>query len=266
MTTGIIVGSAFSFDDLDGVQTERVEVDTRFGAFTLLEATLKGSKTAWFAPRHGIPHQTLPHQINWRAMCAALAEVGCTQVITTSSVGVLDADVPIMTPLLVGDIIMLDNRLPDGSPCTMWPTRHPDQGHLVLEGGVINDALANQLAALARRAKIDVPTARVVFGYVAGPRTKTRAENRMWATLGAQVNSMTLAPEIVLLNELELPVAALVVGHKYSLPDRAGTDGAESVTKQLEDSRVAMEALVLSAARDLEPTPYTNHIYRFDEA
>ena len=38
----------------------------------------------------------------------------------------------------------------------------------------------------------------VVFAFSPGPRTKTRAENALWAQLGAQVNSMSLGPEVVL--------------------------------------------------------------------
>ena len=68
---------------------------------------------------------------------------------------------------------------------------------------------------------------RVVFGYAPGPRTKTAAENAMWARLGADVASMTLAPEIVLANELEIPCAALVVD--TARPSRAAPHRAQTV-------------------------------------
>ena len=34
--------------------------------------------------------------------------------------------------------------------------------------------------------------------------------------MGADVNSMTLAPEVILASELLIPCSGLVVGHKYS--------------------------------------------------
>lgn len=259
MSTAVIVGSAFERTSIEALGASPELIQTRFGAFELWRLERGG----WIAPRHGLPHTTLPHQIAWRAMAQAIKDVGATQVMVTSSVGVLDGALPIMEPLLVDDVIMLENRLPDGSPCTMFLERDAQQGHLVLEQGLLNQELMAQLRAIAQRVGWPI-AAEATFGYVAGPRTKTRAENRLWATLGAQVNSMTLAPELVLLNELELPCVALVVGHKYSLPQGAPSlKGAAQVTRSLEDSQRALKALVVAALEELEPVAFANHLYRF---
>jgi 5'-methylthioadenosine phosphorylase len=71
--------------------------------------------------RHGLPHCYLPHQIPWRAQAAALKALDVRAVLLTSSVGVLDPTVPLYVPHLAADLVMPDNRLPDGSMCTMWP-------------------------------------------------------------------------------------------------------------------------------------------------
>ena len=103
----------------------------------------------------------------------------------------------------------------------MFTEPSPDHGHLLIKDGLFSSELNRTIADGSIMANDIYKADRtgVVFVYAGGPRGKTPAENQMWAQLGGQVNSMTLAPEVVLANELEIPVAALVVGHKYSVPD-----------------------------------------------
>ena len=76
---------------------------------------------------------------------------------------------------------------------------------------------------------------------------------------------MTLAPEVVLANELEIPCAGVVVGHKYSVPGIDNPDAA-SVADSLVRAREATERLVVGFLRHGEPVPFANHVFRFDEA
>ncbi|MGH8613649.1 MAG: hypothetical protein ACREYF_16940 [Gammaproteobacteria bacterium] len=163
---------------------------------------------------------------------------------------------------MVADILMPDNRLPDGSSCTLFVEPSARQGHLVLDEGLCSHALNRQVSTLAKR--LDTPVmGEVVFAYVGGPRTKTAAENCYWAKLGAEVNAMTLAPELVLANELEIPSAALVVGHKYSLPDKANPPDERTVAASLRGARLAMEQIVVEFLRRGEPVRFANHLFRF---
>jgi len=262
-----ILGSAFaeSFPDAFDLVEERVE--TLYGAQTLYRVEGDGMDEAAERPayvlfRHGLPHDRLPNQINYRAQAAALQELGCEALLVTSSVGVLDADVPLYTPLLVGDLIMLDNRLPDGSACTMFDRPRDDHGHLIVNDSLFATDLRAQIRELAASENVDVFDETVVFAYVQGPRSKTPAENRVWPRLGAQVNSMTLGPEIVLANELEIPSAALVVGHKYSVPDVDPPDD-DALGDTLDRSRTAQERIVTAFLRRGTEVPFPNSIYRF---
>ncbi len=72
-----------------------------------------------------------------------------TSLVVTSSVGVLDLDVPLHEPLIVQDVIMLENRLPDGSTCTMWQTATSDHGHLILDEGLCSRSLTAATEAIA---------------------------------------------------------------------------------------------------------------------
>jgi len=256
-----ILGSAFANSIPDAWNLTPVTVDTPHGRHTLHR--VDGiDRPAYVSFRHGLPHRFLPNQINYRAQAAALKQVGCEALLVTSSVGVLDADVPINRPLLVHDLIMLDNRLPDGSACTMFTEPAADHGHLVLNDGMFSPALNNQMRSLAR--DVDAPIAdAVVFAYVQGPRSKTPAENRLWPRLGAQVNSMTLGPEVVLANELEIPCAGLVVGHKYSIPDREPPK-QDALADTLDRSRNEQQDIVSTFLRNGTSVPFGNTLYRFD--
>lgn len=234
----VIVGSA----GFDGAAAP-LDIDTPHGP-----AQLHRCEGGLVLFRHGRPHRLLPNQMNFRANAWALHHAGVSALLVTSSVGVMDLSVPLFELLRVNDIAMLGNRLPDGSSCSMWPVPAEGQGYL----------LSNQLLHPELGDWLGIERA-VDFLYVPGPRTKTPAENRVCAALGIPVNSMTLAPEVVLAAELGIPVTAAVVGHKYSVPGGPDADIASS----LNNSRDAMRALILRFLRGA-PTPEpSDALYRF---
>ena len=256
-----ILGSAFQDALPEQMNLRPVEVETAWGRQTLHRVT-DVDRPAYVLFRHGLPHRLLPNQIDYQAQAGALNEVDCGALLVTSSVGVLDADVPIYEPLLVKDLIMLENRLPDGRACTMFEHPSDDHGHLVLHDGLFSTALSDQIRVFARDEEAPIADD-VIFAYVGGPRGKTAAENRLWPQLGAQVNSMTLAPEVVLANELEIPCAGLVVGHKYSVPDADAPEDA-AMADTLDRSRAQQERIVTRFLREGSPVPFGNEIFRFD--
>lgn len=256
----VVLGSAFASGEL-GLELEPVEVPTRRGVARAWRALGLGRREAYVFFRHGLPHRLLPHQIDWRAQALAMRELEIGALLVTSSVGVLDADVPLNTPLMVGDLLMPGNRLPDGTSCSVFVGPGEEQGHLVLNEGLFSRALGDQVKSMGRRVGA-LFGQDVVFCYEPGPRTKTPAENRMWAALGAQVNSMSVGPEVVLANELEIPSAAMVVGHKYSHPDIANPDDA-GIAESLERVKRAQRELVREVLAHLAPVPFGNHLYRF---
>ncbi|NOY27461.1 MAG: MTAP family purine nucleoside phosphorylase [Oligoflexia bacterium] len=265
MSVAAILGSAFRTATLLGRPLQPRTLRTPFGPATLYRHPQRDD--AWLLFRHGIPHRWLPHQIPWRAHAWALHQVGCQALLITSSVGVLDASLPLNRPMLLADLLWPDNRLPDGSACTIFPEPVQGQGHLVLDEGIFSPALTRQLAELLPS---EPPMPHVVFAYVCGPRTKTAAENRWWAAQGAQVNSMSVGPESVLANELGIPVAGLVIGHKYSLPDAARTHeralghslDAAGIDASLDDARTAVERAVDAFLTRAQAVTFGNHLHR----
>jgi len=257
-----ILGSAFSTSLPAALDLEPEAVETEWGEQTLYRVP-ETNRPAYVLFRHEVPHRLLPNQIDYRAQAAALRAVDCGALLVTSSVGVLDPDVPLYRSLLVDDLIMLDNRLPDGTACSMFTEPSGDHGHLVLDDGLFATELTEQVRDLSGKVRASVADD-VTFAYVQGPRSKTAAENRVWPQLGAQVNSMTLGPEVVLANELEIPCAGLVVGHKYSVPDRDPPEQA-ALSTTLDRAREEQERIVTAFLREGEPVAFPNTIYRFGE-
>lgn len=269
MSVAVILGSAWRAPRLGGRGLTPVEVDTRFGPVVLHRWPRGDGGAAWALFRHGAPHRLLPNQVPYRAQASALAEVGVEAALITSSVGVMDLSVPLFRPLWVRDLLMPDNRLPDGSACTLWPDPWPGQGHLVLEEGLFSPALGAQVAGLAE-AEGHPLAGEVEFAYVGGPRTKSAAENRWLARMGAQVNSMTVGPEAVLLNEAQVAVGAVVVGHKHSHPEAKAMASshtvaldADAIAESLDRSREAVEAITVAWLDRGAPVPFGNRLHRF---
>lgn len=273
---GVVLGSAFDDRLVREVGLEARTVPTPFGPEVVFVGASEEGRPLALVFRHGFPHARLPHEINFRAQAWALHATGCGAVVLNSSVGVLDPEVPVGVPLLATDLLMPENRLPDGSLCTLFtpeavasdPALARRRGHLVLSEGIFSKTLGAQLESLDRALHGEAATLpsgpdSLVFAYVPGPRTKTPAENRAWAALGGQVNSMSVGPEAVLLAELGIPCAALVVGHKRS-EGSGPAPGREALARSLEESRKAAEALLLAWLRRGIPVPSGNHVYRFE--
>jgi len=257
----VILGSAFEKSIPEALSMQQVVISTNWGNQKLYKTTVTGNRDVYAIIRHGVPHHLLPNQINYRAQAAALSKVNCGALLINSSVGVLDPDLSLYKPMLLTDLMMPGNRLPDGSTCTMFNEPSEDQGHLVLNEGLFSKKLNEQIFNIDPE-NIVYPDSELIFVYAGGPRSKTSAENRMWAKLGGHVNSMTVAPEVVLANELEIPVAGLVVGHKYSVP---GIDNPpeEDIRETLEQARAATEKVLLKFLQQGEPVEFQNHIYRY---
>lgn len=260
-SVAVILGSAYRDSLPEKMELEEMAVSTKYGEQKIYRTGRK-DRSAYLLFRHGLPHRFLPNQIPYRRQAAALQEIRCGALLVTSSVGVLVESIPLFKPLLLDDLIMLENRLPDGSACSMFETPSDNHGHLVFNEGPFSISLSNQVKKLGSEV-IANNTKPLVFAYVGGPRGKTAAENRMWPKLGAHVNSMTLAPEVILANECGIPAAGLVVGHKYSIPDRPNPESSKSVTESLEQSRTSMEKIIQLFLMTGEPVPFENQIYRF---
>src|SRR5205823_9201793 len=102
-----------------------LEIETPFGVVPLFRATSDEIEFV-FLSRHGLLHGIAPHQINYRANIAALAQIGISRIIATNAVGSLSTDLPPGTLAILDDFIdFTRNR-----PATLFETS-PSDGSLV---------------------------------------------------------------------------------------------------------------------------------------
>lgn len=151
----------------------------------------------YLMPRHPPGRQRLaPRQINHRANLYALKELGARCVLSWSAAGAITHNLVIGQVVLPNDLIdMTHDRT-----TTFFEKSCPG---FLRQFPVFCPAL--QQAAAEILAELEVPCrAGATVAVTEGPRLETPAEIRMLGTVGAQLVTHTLVPEVFLAKELQL--------------------------------------------------------------
>ena len=183
---------------------------------TLIEETIKTpygpaliyhvesvDKDLIFLARHGITHDTPPHNINYRANIKALEMLGVKRVLATNAVGSINKEIPPLGLALLTDFLDFTS----GRNHTFFDGGDSGVKHIDVSIPYC-PTLNKQLLALAPTFDIKLcPEA--VYVCTNGPRLESPAEIRMYAHLGADVVGMTGIPEATLARELGLCYSAV---------------------------------------------------------
>lgn len=210
MKIAIIGGSGFENPEILKNPGE-IEVETPYGnpSSTFKTGNIGGVEVVVLS-RHGRDHSIPPSQVNNRANIWAIKNLGCTHILATTACGSLREEIG------RGDLVIL-NQFIDF-------TRHRDVTfHREFENGELNhtpmaDPFSNEL-----REKLIQKAAKLKLNYhpkgtvitIEGPRFSTRAESKMFRMWGADVINMSVAPECILANELQIPYAAIALSTDY---------------------------------------------------
>ena len=206
---GIIGGSGLDDSDLLKGAHELI-VETPFGApsSALRCGTLNGTEVMMIA-RHGKKHQFSPSQVNYRANIQALKDQGVTHILATTACGSLREEIG------RGDFVILDQFIDftRHRKITFFDT-FEDGAHHTSMADPFDAALRSVLIRTAREMKLTVHAHGTVI-TIEGPRFSSRAESRMFRTWGADVINMSIAPEAILANEIQIPYAAVAMSTDY---------------------------------------------------
>jgi 5'-methylthioadenosine phosphorylase len=160
--------------------------------------------------RHGREHTIPPTQVNNRANIQALKDQGCTYILATTACGSLREQIE------RGDFVILDQFIDftrlrkvsffeEFAPGDMKHTPMADP---------FSEQLRNILIETASELNLKFHESGTVV-TIEGPRFSTRAESEMFRIWGADVINMSIAPEVILANEVGIPYAAVAMSTDY---------------------------------------------------
>lgn len=190
---------------------ETVHIDTPYGkpSSDFKTGRIKGIDAAILS-RHGRDHSIPPSKVNNRANIWAIQKLGCTHILATTACGSLRDEIG------RGDLVILDQFIDF--------TRHRDVSFFdeFTDGNLKHTPMADPFDAglrhkiihSAKQLNLPFHAAGTVI-TIEGPRFSTRAESNMFRQWGADVINMSVAPECILANELEIPYAAVALSTDY---------------------------------------------------
>jgi 5'-methylthioadenosine phosphorylase len=261
---GVITGTGtYTLPGFESGSPERVA--TRFGEAFVTPARMGGVEVLHVS-RHGEGHQRLSNHVTHRANVTALKELGADCVLAVTVCGAVDPSVPLGSLLVFDDLHFLENRLADGSLCTLYDTPGDSlRGHWIFETPFSESVRAALLAACN---DVGVPVRDGgCYGHVDGPRFNTRAEIRSLALAGVTAVSQTAGPETVLCGEAELPYALLGYATDYANGVMEEPTPVDELLRLIRASTEVFASVLSGALPRLTPSELSppGVLYRFEE-
>jgi 5'-methylthioadenosine phosphorylase len=245
MKVGIIGGSGLDDPKILSDYSE-AEVETPYGkpSSKVTGGKISGVEVCILA-RHGRGHSITPTNVNNRANIWALKSLGCTHIIATTAVGSLREEIK---PC---DIVIPDQLIDF--------TRHRKSTfHDDFEKGVAHASLAEPFSENLRKMLIHaaehtgVPFhSSATLVTIEGPRFSTKAESRMFRTMGADIINMSVAPEAALAREAGLEYAAVAMSTDYDCWRESGEAVSwDMIERRMKENSEKVKRLIIRAIED----------------
>lgn len=202
---GIIGGTGlYQLEALSNLKLKKTE--TPFGPPS---SSIAMSSQLAFLPRHGLHHELLPGEINYRANIWALKSLGVTKLLSVSSVGSLSEKIR------PGDFAIPDQYLDftkDNRAATFFGRGL--LGHVSMAEASCPGMTEHLRRAIAHNNHVQLhsPT---TYACIEGPRYNTKAESFFLQNSGADLVGMTAIPEVFLAREAQMCHATLCVVTDY---------------------------------------------------
>src|SRR6267143_7075102 len=244
---GIIGGSGlYAMRELGAPRAQ--SVTTPFGAPSspLMTGTLRGREVAFLA-RHGLQHQLLPGEINFRANIWALKSLGVRTLIGVSAVGSLREEIR------PGDLALSSQYLDftKGLRASTFFGRG-----LVAHVSTANPTCSTTAGLVTRAARALELTLHEgkTHAVIEGPRFGTRAESLFLRNCGADLVGMTNVPEVFLACEAQLGYCTIAVATDYDswLEDPTQHASAEKILQLFHASLGRVQALLAAAVAEYQ--------------
>ena len=244
---GIIGGTGlYAMPELMSPRTQ--DLSTPFGAPSapLIRGRLRGREVAFLA-RHGVNHQLLPGEINFRANIWVLKSIGVRTVIGVSAVGSLREAIRPGDLALPSQYLDFTKGRRIASFFGAGLVAHVSTAHPSCR------ATAALIARAARAAGVRLHE-ETTYACIEGPRLGTRAESLFLRGAGADLVGMTNVPEAFLALEAQLGYCSIALATDYDcwLDDPAQHVSAEQVFAQFRGNLVRVQQLLADAVGQYE--------------
>ncbi len=255
---GVIGGSGvYDLAQLSGVR--EVRLDTPFGAPSdaYIVGEIEGQKVA-FLPRHGRGHRISPTHLNSRANIYGFKMLGVEYLISISACGSLQ---PQYRP---GDIVVPDQVFDRTRQRVTSFFDDPEAG----TGGIVvhvsvADPFCTDLSQICADAVAATghPVHRGgTFVTIEGPRFSTKAESKVYQSLGFAIIGMTAIPEVFLAREAGMSYATMAHVTDYDVWHASEAPvTVEMVVRQLLANAEVAKASVVNAVLALRDAPPSQH-------
>jgi 5'-methylthioadenosine phosphorylase len=238
-----IIGGSGVYDAtmLDDVQV--IEVDTPFGKPSdAITVGSFGEVNVAFLPRHGRGHFISPSNLNSQANILALKKLGVKRIISASAVGSLKLE---MKPL---DIVVPDQIF---DRTRLRKSTFFEEGIVVHTGFAdpFCPKLSGLLGDITEDAGYSVHRGGV-YVCIEGPQFSTRAESKVYQSLGFDIIGMTALPEAKLAREAEMCYAMIATVTDYDVWHEEDVD-VDTVINNIVKNEAAVRNIIKKTLENL---------------
>ncbi len=204
---GIIGGSGL-YESLEGIKDPQGNIiQTRYGDVKVIMGKL-GEVDIAFISRHGSDVQYPPHAVNYKANIRAMADLNVEQIIATSAVGVLKLKCKL-------GILTIPDQLIDMTKSVYSYYNGADEG-------IVHTDMSDPFCMnLIQHIKGTFNYLGIDYQYggtyicLSGPTFETKAEIKLFQTLGFSFVGMTIGPECKLARELGICYTPILLPVNY---------------------------------------------------
>lgn len=184
--------------------SKKIKIDTPYGnpSSEIETGTLNGFEVIHLA-RHGQGHTIPSSKVNFRANIHAIKQLGCTHILSTTACGSLREEI------CPGEFIVIDQFIDftKHRPKSIYDELQEEYKCTQMASPFSED-LMNIFIEAAILLKYTIHTKGTAI-TIDGPRYSTRAESNLYKNWGADIINMSTATEVILANELNIPIVAV---------------------------------------------------------
>ncbi len=213
------------------------KLDNYFGtpSSPIIEMDCQGN-SLFFLARHGINHNLLPHEVNYRANIFALKKLGVKYIISISAVGSLIEESPPGTFVLPDQFIDWTKGKREKSFFGNGIVGH------VSTAEPINQELKNIIFASSNSEDIKF-LKEGTYICIEGPQFSSKAESLFYKSIGATIIGMTNLPEAYLAKEAGIAFATLAAVTDYDCWKEEHCE-VESILKVMQENTKKIKNLL----------------------